>query len=105
MRRRTDWHRRLHYCGTALLMGPAFGRLLPMPLLAPWAFEATFIAVMIFPIIGVIAERIQEDDARDRGDLPQGRCDGARQLARTVASKSRIESRVLRRALGMERVR
>jgi hypothetical protein len=57
MRRRTDWHRRLHYCGTALLMGPAFGRLLPMPMIAPWAFEATFAATMIFPLVGVIADR------------------------------------------------
>ncbi len=54
MRRRSDWHRRLHLCGTALLLGPGFGRLLPMPLLAPYAFEATFAALMIFPISGVI---------------------------------------------------
>jgi hypothetical protein len=55
-RRRTDWHRRLHYCAMALLLGPAFGRLLPMPLLIPLAWEATVIAVMIFPMIGVIAD-------------------------------------------------
>ncbi len=53
LRRQTDWHRRLHYCGMSLLLGPAFGRLLPMPLLAPWAFEATFVATLIFPVIGV----------------------------------------------------
>jgi hypothetical protein len=57
LRRRTDWHRRLHFCGMALLLGPGFGRLLPMPLLPPWAFEATFAATMIFPIAGVIADR------------------------------------------------
>jgi len=56
MRRRTDWHRRLHFCGTALLLGPGFGRLLPMPLLQPWAFEATFAAVMIFPIVGIVSD-------------------------------------------------
>ena len=55
-RHRTDWHRRLHYCGMALLLGPAIGRLLPMPSLAPWAFEATLPAVLIFPVIGVIAD-------------------------------------------------
>ena len=57
MRRRTDWHRRLHFCGTALLIGPGFGRLLPMPLLTPWAWEATFAAVMIFPIVGMLSDK------------------------------------------------
>jgi len=56
MRRRTDWHRRLHFCGTTLLLGPGFGRLLPLPLLQPWAFEATFAALMIFPIVGVVSD-------------------------------------------------
>ncbi len=55
-RRRTEWHRRLHYCGTAMLMGPGFGRLLPLPLLAPWSYEATFAATMIFPLVGVVAD-------------------------------------------------
>lgn len=57
MRRRTEWHRRLHFCGTALLMGPGFGRLLPMPLLTPLAFEATFAALMVFPLAGVLSDR------------------------------------------------
>ncbi|MFO1239069.1 MAG: hypothetical protein U1E64_01835 [Sphingomonadaceae bacterium] len=56
LRRKTDWHRRLQYCGMSLLTGPAFGRLLPMPLLKPLAFEATFAAVMIFPLVGMLAD-------------------------------------------------
>ena len=55
-RHRTEWHRRLNYCGMSLLLGPAFGRLLPMPFLIPWAYEATLIAVLIFPVIGVFAD-------------------------------------------------
>jgi hypothetical protein len=63
LRRRTQWHRRLHFCGMANLLGPAFGRLLPMPLLSPFAFEATFLAVLVLPVVGVVA------DLRRRGTV------------------------------------
>jgi hypothetical protein len=53
LRRRTDWHRRLHYCGMSLLLAPAFGRLLPMPLLMPWAYECMVAIVLIFPAVGM----------------------------------------------------
>lgn len=52
LRRRTEWHRRLHFCGMSMLLAPAFGRLLPLPLLQPWAWEAAFAATMLFPIVG-----------------------------------------------------
>jgi hypothetical protein len=55
-RHRTEWHRRLHFCGMSLLLGPAFGRLLPMPLLQPWAYETVFAATLIFPLIGIVAD-------------------------------------------------
>ncbi len=54
MRRQTDWHRRLHFCGMSMLMGPGFGRLLPLPFIAPFAWEATFAASTLFPIAGII---------------------------------------------------
>jgi hypothetical protein len=54
LRRRTDWHRRLHFCAMALLLGPGFGRLLPVPMLMPWAWEATLVACAIFPIVGMV---------------------------------------------------
>ena len=51
-RKQTDWHARLQLGALALLMGPAFGRLLPMPLLAPHAYEAAAAACALFPLIG-----------------------------------------------------
>jgi hypothetical protein len=57
MRRRTDWHGRLHLGAMALLTAPALGRLLPLPLLMPWAFEAASVATLVFPIAGMIRDR------------------------------------------------
>jgi hypothetical protein len=55
-RRETDWHRRLHYCGMSILLGPAFGRVLPMPFLIPYAWETTVVFVLVFPVIGIVAD-------------------------------------------------
>lgn len=56
LRRQTQWHRRLLFCAMAGLTGPGFGRLLPMPFLIPWADWATFGAIMIFPVWGVLRD-------------------------------------------------
>lgn len=57
MRRRTAWHRRLMFCGMAMLTGPGLGRLLPMPLLIPWAWWAAQLAASAFLLAGVVADR------------------------------------------------
>lgn len=56
LRHRTDWHARLHLGAMALLTAPALGRLLPLPLLIPWSFEAAGLATMVFPIAGMIRD-------------------------------------------------
>jgi hypothetical protein len=58
LRRRTDWHRRLMFCGMAILTGPGFGRLLPTPLFIPWAWSiVALVAPLIFPLIGMAFDR------------------------------------------------
>lgn len=48
LRKHQDWHPRLQIGSFVLLMGPGFGRLLPMPLLPPHAFEISSIAALVF---------------------------------------------------------
>lgn len=58
LRRQADWHRRLMFCGMAAITGPGFGRLLPIPLMIPYAWvAAALIAPSVFPLIGMIADR------------------------------------------------
>jgi hypothetical protein len=56
LRRRTEWHRRLHFCAMSMLMGPGIARLLPMPLLAPWAWESFSCVCLLFPLAGMYAD-------------------------------------------------
>ncbi|KUO57687.1 MAG: hypothetical protein APF78_05005 [Sphingomonadales bacterium BRH_c3] len=55
-RRYSGWHRRLMFGGMAILTGPGLGRLLPLPLMMPYAWRITIAATLIFPIIGMIAD-------------------------------------------------
>ena len=58
MRRRyTGWHRRLMLVSMAVLLGPGLGRLLPMPLMIPYAWGITQFITFLFPVIGMIADK------------------------------------------------
>lgn len=48
LRKHSDWHARLQIGSFVLLMGPSFGRLLPMPFLKPYAFEIAEAAALVF---------------------------------------------------------
>ncbi len=56
LRRRTDWHMRLQISAMAALLGPGFGRLLPMPLMIPWSFEIAGLLGLIFPAAGALRD-------------------------------------------------
>ncbi len=53
LRRQTLWHRRLHFCSIVILLAPAFGRLLPLPLVQPWAWELSFAASFLFLLTAI----------------------------------------------------
>lgn len=57
MPRGTGWHPRLMLTGMAILVGPAFGRLLPMPYLMPYAWPISEMLVLVFPVAGMIADK------------------------------------------------
>lgn len=56
LRRQTRWHRRLMYAGMALLLAPAFGRLLPMPLFVPHAGSVLIIPPLLMMAAGAIRD-------------------------------------------------
>ena len=58
IRKNTGWHRRLMFTAFAVLTGPGLGRLLPMPLLIPYAWSiGTVLLPLLFPVIGMLADK------------------------------------------------
>lgn len=56
LRRQNDWHRRLQICAFVILTGPGFGRLLPAPLLMPYAFEIAATVGLLFLVPPMVRE-------------------------------------------------
>lgn len=61
VRKQAAWHKRLMLCGTILVMSPALGRILPMPLLGKFAPLAVFASMAVYVIAGMFF------DLRTRG--------------------------------------
>jgi hypothetical protein len=57
VRRYTGWHRRLMLTAMSMLTGPGLGRLLPMPLFIPNAWRIMMVVTLVFPVIGMIADK------------------------------------------------
>ena len=53
LRRRTQWHRRLMIGATIILLEPAFGRLLPMPLMGGWGEWVAMVLQLV--AVGIVA--------------------------------------------------
>ncbi|MEC3910383.1 hypothetical protein U5A82_07785 [Sphingobium sp. CR2-8] len=58
-RRDREWHPRLIICGMAAIMGPSFGRLLPAPLFMYSMLTAVFIGMIVFPIAGIVRDKLR----------------------------------------------
>lgn len=58
-RRETDWHSRLHIAAMTMLVPPGVGRLLPLPLMMPWAFEWAGLVSLIFLAIGMVRDKVK----------------------------------------------
>ena len=56
-RRYTGWHRRLMMSAMSTLTGPGLGRLLPMPLMIPYAWKICIAITLLFPVAGMIADK------------------------------------------------
>jgi hypothetical protein len=60
LRRRTDWHRRLMFCGMAALVVTPFNRLTPDAVLAQSMSLIPAIAILFFPLAGIAADWLRD---------------------------------------------
>jgi len=60
VRRHQGWHRRLMLVAMSVLTGPGLGRIMPAPLLIPYAWPISIALTWIFPLIGIAADLRRE---------------------------------------------
>lgn len=58
LRKRSEWHKRLMLCATVSILGPGFGRLLPMPSFGDAAPLILFGVIDLFALAGPVADLI-----------------------------------------------
>lgn len=86
LRRDTEWHARLHVGGMAILTGPAFGRLIPMPLFIPYAFEAAGAGSALFLIAGMVRDRRRSGSVHPAWWVGMATLVGTMVIARVLAN-------------------
>ncbi|MXO73223.1 hypothetical protein GRI99_16465 [Altererythrobacter buctensis] len=57
LRRDTGWHRRLLLCAFADICGAGVGRLVPLPLVIPYAWWVNVGLTLVFPLMGMLADK------------------------------------------------
>jgi hypothetical protein len=62
-RNRPDWHKRLMFGAMTVVIAPALGRILPLPLLGMWAPVGVYVAAMLYVVAGMVF------DTRARGSI------------------------------------
>ncbi|MBX3511651.1 MAG: hypothetical protein KF700_10665 [Hyphomonadaceae bacterium] len=60
MRKKTQWHRRLMFCGMAALVVTPFNRLTPDAVLAQHMSLIPALAILLFPLAGMVADWLRD---------------------------------------------
>jgi len=83
--RNRGWHRRLMIGAFAVLTGPGLGRLVPLPLLIPYAWWVMVAVVLVWPAIGMVRDKLRRGSVHPAWYWCVGILLGAQVLADLIA--------------------